>query len=195
MRASRALAVAVTACAAIGLSAPLAAAAPFGGDPHGGGIGGDGNVPTHVTISPNPVHQGGTLAVSVQGCRRGGAVWSNAFPKTALSLNSSGHSAATPRIYDHARPGQYTLSVRCNDSNNGNNNGNNNGGFGGDGGNNQIVTRTFRVIEGRGAQGGLGGSMAPSSTEMAIGAGLVGTAAIGGGLFISRRRRLIGGNV
>ncbi|MDN3295866.1 hypothetical protein QWM81_17780 [Streptomyces ficellus] len=161
MRASRALAVAATAGAAIGLCAPLAAA---------------NNGPTNVTVSPTRVHQGGQLAISVMGCGHGGKVSSNAFPKTALTINPSGHAAATPRIYDHATPGQYNLAVKCNDHH-------------------MVVTRTFTVVRGHGARGGLGGSMAPSSTEMAIGAALVGTAAIGGGLFISRRRRLSGGKV
>ncbi|WP_149179671.1 hypothetical protein [Streptomyces sp. TRM49041] len=161
MRASRALAVAATACAAVGLSAPLAAAT---------------NGPTNVTVSPTQVHQGGSLAVSAMGCGHGGTVTSNAFPKTALTVNPSGHSAATPRIYDHATPGRYNLAVRCSDSP-------------------RVVTRSFTVLRGRGAQGGLGGSMEPSSTEMAVGAALVGTAAIGGGVFISRRRRLSGGRV
>ncbi|GAA4890726.1 hypothetical protein ACFPM3_20065 [Streptomyces coeruleoprunus] len=161
MRASRALAVAATACAAAGLTAPLAAAT---------------NGPTNVTVSPTRVHQGGSLAVSAMGCGHGGTVTSNAFPKTALTVNASGHSAATPRIYDHATPGQYNLAVKCSDHP-------------------MVVTRSFTVIRGRGATGGIGGTMAPSTTEMAVGAALVGTAAIGGGLFLSRRRRLSGGKV
>ncbi|KUH36824.1 MULTISPECIES: hypothetical protein [Streptomyces] len=155
MRASRALAVAATACAVIGATAPTAAA---------------NNGPTNVTVSPTQVHQGGSLAVSAMGCGHGGTVSSNAFPKTALTVNHSGHSAATPRIYDHATPGQYNLAVRCSDSS-------------------RVVTRTFRVIRGRGAEGGLGGSMTPTSTEVAVGAVLAGGAALGGGLFLIRRRR------
>ncbi|WP_236242552.1 hypothetical protein [Streptomyces sp. CC228A] len=159
MRASRALAVAATACAAVGLTAPIAAA---------------NNGPTNVTVSPTQVHQGGSLAVSAMGCGHGGTVTSNAFPKTALTVNSSGHSAATPRIYDHATPGRYNLAVRCSDSS-------------------RVATATFTVIRGRGAQGGLGGSVAPSSTEMAVGGSLVAGAALGGAVFLTRRRRLNGG--
>lgn len=55
-----------------------------------------------------------------------------------------------------------------------------------------MVTEPFRVLPGRGAQGGLGGSLAPSSTEMAVGGSLVAAAALGGGLFIIRRRRMTG---
>ncbi|WP_228980809.1 hypothetical protein [Streptomyces sp. DH12] len=159
MRASRALAVAATACAVIGVAAPSATA---------------NNGPTNVTVSPTQVHQGGSLAVSAMGCGHGGTVSSNAFPKTALTVNASGHSAATPRIYDHATPGQYNLAVRCSDSS-------------------RVVTRTFQVVRGRGSQGGLGGSMAPSSAEVTVGAVLAGGAALAGGVFLIRRRRPSGG--
>ncbi|MEU9984350.1 hypothetical protein [Streptomyces sp. NPDC050856] len=173
MRASRVLAVAATACAAVGVWAPQAAATTgptsvAASPARGGG-------PTNVTVSPTQVHQGGTLTVTVTGCRQGGTVTSNAFPSTPLvTQHGSGIATATPRVYDHATPGQYNLAVRCGDHS-------------------MVVTRTFTVIRGRGSEGGIGGSMAPTSTEMAIGAALVGTAAIGGGLFISRRRRLSGG--
>ena len=56
-----------------------------------------------------------------------------------------------------------------------------------------MATAQFTVLTGRGAQGGLGGSVAPSSAEMAVGAGLVVTAAVGGTLLIARRRRTISG--
>jgi hypothetical protein len=51
----------------------------------------------------------------------------------------------------------------------------------------------FTVLAGRGAQGGLGGSVGPSSTEMALGGGLAAAAAVGGGLFIARRRSVSSG--
>ncbi|MEO3973788.1 hypothetical protein [Streptomyces sp. CAU 1734] len=190
MRASRALAVAAVTCAAVGLSAPVATA---GGDRQDTG-------PIHVSVHPHSVHQGGTLTITVHGCSRGGTVTSNAFPRTSLHRgdsrgddrgddrgdargddrgdgrgeNRENTSTATARIHDHASPGHYNLAARCN----------NNPG---------IATAQFTVVSGRGALGGLGGSMGPSSTEMAVGAGLVGTAAIGGSLFIARRRRTIGG--
>ncbi|WP_326655584.1 hypothetical protein [Streptomyces sp. NBC_01750] len=94
----------------------------------------------------------------------------------------------------------------CRDGNNnglGNNNGiiNNgviNNGLGTNGVGNvagTVATAQFTVLPGRGALGGLGGSVAPSTTEMAIGAGLVATAAIGGSLFIARRRRMANGKL
>lgn len=156
MRASRALAVAAAACAAVGLSAPLAAA------------GGDGGA-LRVSVNPQSVHQGSTLTITVEGCKRGGTVTSNAFPQTSLPASRTGVATAMARINDNAALGRHSLIVTCND-------------------NQMVGTAQFTVLAGRGAQGGLGGSVGPSSTEMAIGAGLVGTAAVGGGLFIARRR-------
>lgn len=93
-----------------------------------------------------------------------------------LSVNPSGHSRATARIHDDATPGRYNLAVKCSD-------------------NNRVETHQFEVLQGRGALGGLGGSIGPSSTEMAVGGGLVASAAVGGSLFIARRRRLTGAGV
>ncbi|MEU4264423.1 hypothetical protein ACYCCF_28385 [Streptomyces argenteolus] len=188
MRASRALAVTATAFAAVGLAAPMAAA--------GGGPGNPSTAPTNVTVNPSSVHQGATLQVSAEGCgRAGGKVWSNAFPTVNLSPGRVGY--ATARIRDNATPGQYSLSVKCNES--GNNFGGGNGGDGGNGGNggdrgnrgdeaDSVATARFTVLPSRGAQGGLGGSMGPSSVEMQIGGGLVAAAAVGGAVFIVRRR-------
>lgn len=177
MRAARTLAVTATAFAAVGLAAPLAAAhgpsnlavghyqVDQGGDGRGGdGRGGDGA--NSVTVSPFAVHQGATLTITVRGCA-GGTVSSNAFPTVTLSGNVNGVSTATARIHNNATPGQYNLAVQCG---------------------NRTLTQTFRVLAGQGALGGIGGSLAPSSTEMAVGGSLVAAAALGGGLFIARRR-------
>ncbi|MCX4679760.1 hypothetical protein OG413_31520 [Streptomyces sp. NBC_01433] len=177
MRASRALAVTATAFAAVGLSAPLAAAG-----------GSTGNTPTRVTVHPAAVHQGATLHVSAQGCRNGGRVWSNAFPTTELSGGRTGH--ATAHIRHHTTPGHYNLSVRCNDNEVGGRGGDEGiGGNGGNGGDGGIATHKFTVLAGMGAEGGLGGSMSPSSVDMQVGGGLVAAAAVGGAVFIVRRRR------
>ncbi|QNE73570.1 hypothetical protein F0344_02130 [Streptomyces finlayi] len=153
MRASRALAVTATAFAAVGLSAPMAAAT---------------NGPTNVTVNPFSVHQGATMQVSAMGCGHGGKVWSNAFPTTTLSAGSTGY--ATAQIRANATPGHYNLSVKCSD-------------------NPRVATQKFTVLAGQGANGGFGGSMGPSSVEMQIGGGLVAASAIGGAVFIVRRRR------
>ncbi|MFJ3921535.1 hypothetical protein [Streptomyces sp. NPDC090022] len=165
MRAFRALVVTAAAFAAVGLSAPLAAADPPG--PGGtGGFGGSG--PSNVSVNPFAVHQGSTMQVSASGCGRGGSVSSPGnFPPRDLSPGSIGF--ATVRINNHASPGNKTLQVKCNDSP-------------------LVATARFRVLDGNGAQGGLGGSFGPSAAETAIGGGLVGTAAIGAGIHVMRRR-------
>ncbi|MGW7102146.1 hypothetical protein [Streptomyces sp. NPDC054838] len=167
MRVLRALTVTAAACAAVVLGAPLASANPAGGPPLGGGTG-----PSNVTVNPYSVHQGSTMQVSAAGCTHGGTVWSHGnFPETRLSAGSIGF--ATVRIFNHASPGHQTLSVRCNDSS-------------------LVATHRFTILDGNGAQGGLGGSFGPSATETAIGSGLVGTAALGAGIHVMRRRRPIG---
>ncbi|MEU6879023.1 hypothetical protein [Streptomyces sp. NPDC046712] len=192
MRAARTLAVTATAIAAVGLAAPLAAAThgpssvtvdssavQQGGDGRGGdgrggdGRGGDGS--RNVTVTPFAVHQGSTLTITVRGCAAG-TVSSAAFPTVALSAPSGGVSSAVARIHNNATLGEHTLTVNCTSPN-------------------QTFTQRFRVLAGTGAQGGIGGSLAPSSTEMAIGGSLVAAAALGGGLFIARRRRLGGARV
>ncbi|MEW1612783.1 MULTISPECIES: hypothetical protein [unclassified Streptomyces] len=97
MRASRALAVTVTAFAAVGLSAPMAAAT-YG--------------PQDVRVSPYEVHQGGTLQVSARGCGHGGRITSNAFPTANLPASDS-TSYASVRVRDRTTPGHYNLAVEC----------------------------------------------------------------------------------
>ncbi|MBT2450518.1 hypothetical protein J7F03_26275 [Streptomyces sp. ISL-43] len=167
MRVLRALTVTAAACAAIGLSAPFASA-NSGGPPSGGNGG-----PSNVTVNPYSVHQGASMQVSAAGCGRGGIVFSHGnFPQTNLSAGSIGF--ATVRIFNHASPGNHTLSVKCHDSS-------------------LVATHRFTILQGNGAQGGLGGSFGPSATETAIGAGLVGAAALGAGAHVIRRRRPIRG--
>ncbi|MEU3776116.1 hypothetical protein AB0F11_23450 [Streptomyces sp. NPDC032472] len=143
-----------------------------GGDGDGGRGGDGGNSgrgPSNVTVNPYSVHQGSTMQVSAAGCTRGGTVWSpNNFPQANLSAGSIGF--ATVRIFNHASPGNHTLSVKCND-------------------NSLVATHRFTILEGRGAQGGLGGSFGPSTAETAIGASLVGAGALGAGIHVLRRRR------
>ncbi|MEW2412931.1 hypothetical protein AB0953_04265 [Streptomyces sp. NPDC046866] len=109
------------------------------------------------------------MQVSAAGCTRGGTVWSpNNFPQANLSAGSIGF--ATVRIFNHATPGNHTLSVKCND-------------------NSLVATHRFTILEGRGAEGGLGGSFGPSAAETAMGASLVGAGALGAGVHVLRRRR------
>lgn len=146
-----------------------AAGSPGGGVPAAGSAGGGGHGPSNVTVNPYSVHQGSTMQVSAAGCLRGGTVWSpNNFQQERLSAGSIGF--ATVRIFNHASPGNHTLSVKCDD-------------------NSLVATHRFTILEGRGAQGGLGGSIGPSTAETAIGSSLVGAAALGAGAHVLRRRR------
>ncbi|MEV7420986.1 hypothetical protein [Streptomyces sp. NPDC089919] len=176
MRVSRTLSAAAAAFAVLGLATPLAVA---GGAPGGGGG------PSNITVNPFAVHQGSVMDVSASGCRQGGVVFSGddrgrgrdrdrVFDETELRPGAI--SFARVRIYDHADPGHYELSVRCH-------------------GSSIIGTHQFQVLAGRGAQGGLGGSFGPTATETAIGAGLVGTAALGAGVHLMRRRRTTRGRI
>ncbi|MEU9097460.1 hypothetical protein [Streptomyces sp. NPDC048361] len=153
---------ALTVALAVGAAVGFAAPAAVAGGPPSGG-------PTSVEVDPSSVHQGATLRITARGCQNGGRVSSNAFDEVHLSSGDINY--ATARIHDHTTPGNYSLAVKCND-------------------NDRVATRSFRVLEGRGADGGLGGAAGPTDTEMAIGGGLAGTAAIGGALFLARRRRV-----
>ncbi|MFD3543992.1 hypothetical protein ACFWUQ_31435 [Streptomyces sp. NPDC058662] len=164
MRAFRALTVTAAAFAAIALSAPFASANP----PLGGGGG-----PSNISVNPYAVHQGSTMQVSASGCGHGGTVTSHGnFPPANLSAGSIGF--ATVRIFNHASPGHHTLSVKCNDSS-------------------LVATHRFTILRGNPSQGGIGGSFGPSTAETAIGAGLVGSAALGAGVHVMRRRRPLRG--
>ncbi|MEU9087408.1 hypothetical protein [Streptomyces sp. NPDC048357] len=164
MRVLRALTVTAAACAAIGLSVPFASA----NQNPGGGQGGNGG-PGNISVNPYSVHQGSTMQVSASGCGHGGTVSSHGnFPPANLSAGSIGF--ANVRIFNHASPGHHTLSVRCNDSS-------------------LVATHRFTILEGNPSQGGIGGSFGPSAAETAIGAGLVGAAALGAGAHVMRRRR------
>ncbi|MFI5806223.1 hypothetical protein [Streptomyces sp. NPDC051561] len=130
------------------------------------------NGPGNVTVNPYSVHQGSTISIAATGCGHGGTVTSNAFPQASLSAGSKGYASA--RINNHATPGHYNLAVKCND-------------------NAMVATHQFTVLAGRGAHGGLGGSLGPSDTDVAVGAGLVASAALGGALFVARRRHAASG--
>ncbi|MFJ4878149.1 hypothetical protein ACIP93_23475 [Streptomyces sp. NPDC088745] len=128
--------------------------------------------PGGVTVNPYSVHQGGTISIAATGCGHGGTVTSDAFSQVGLSAGSKGYASA--RIHDHAAPGHYDLTVKCSDDT-------------------MVATHRFTVLAGRGAHGGLGGSRGPSDTDVAVGAGLVASAALGGAIFVARRRDTPGG--
>ncbi|MEJ8639997.1 hypothetical protein [Streptomyces sp. MS2.AVA.5] len=115
-------------------------------------------------MSPSQVHQGALLKISASGCTNGGTVTSTAFPVVILPAASSTTAAA--RVNNTATPGAHTVTVRCG---------------------NGTANASFTVLVGAAAQGGLGGTQTPSTTEMALGGAmtaLAGTAA----LLLNRRR-------
>ncbi|CAM5390543.1 hypothetical protein GCM10010329_57040 [Streptomyces spiroverticillatus] len=130
------------------------------------------NGPGNVTVNPYSVHQGSTISIAATGCGHGGTVTSNAFSQVSLSAGAKGYASA--RINDDTTPGHYNLAVKCSD-------------------NAMVATHRFTVLAGRGAHGGLGGSHGPSDTDVAVGASLVASAALGGAIFVARRRNAVGG--
>ncbi|MFD5637323.1 MULTISPECIES: hypothetical protein [unclassified Streptomyces] len=158
MRTTRALAVSAAAVAAVGLAAPMAAA---------------WNTPSNIVAQPSVIARGGQLAVTVDGCPRGGTMTSPAFRQARLSplLGSRTEaSSGTATINQDAAPGSYDITVNC------------------DGTGPLTRPAAFTVIGG--VRGGLGGSSTTGATptDMAIGGGLVAAAAVGGGVFWMRRR-------
>ncbi|MYQ91770.1 hypothetical protein GTY20_10725 [Streptomyces sp. SID4946] len=139
----------------------------LGGD-FGNGPGGDDGL-RDIVVSPSVVAAGGRLTVTVQGCRRGGEMASRAFRTAPLTPFRDDTSRGVVYVNRNARAGRYDISVRC------------------DG---RTITRprAFTVIGG--VNGGLGGSRTSgaTTTDMAIGGGLVGVALIGGGAYWLRRR-------
>ncbi|MEV0224147.1 hypothetical protein [Streptomyces sp. NPDC050704] len=157
MRTTRALAVSATAVAVLGLTAPVAAA---------------WDNPSNIVATPSVIARGGQLTVTVDGCKSGGNMTSNAFPQATLSPDPSGgndRSKGTATVNSSATPGSYDITVNCSG---------------------KILTKpgAFTVIGG--VRGGLGGSSSTGATptDIAIGGGLVSLALIGGGVFWMRRR-------
>jgi hypothetical protein len=163
MRISRALAATVLAWAAIGLTAPVAAADTDSDADDDAG-------PRNITAMPRQIARGGSLSITVDGpnCNNG-KVSSSAFARDVLlsSTNMPNRFHATATIRNNARLGSHTFTVACSQGSG---------------------TGTFTVIGAGAAQGGLGGLMRPTAAEMAIGGSMVAVAAIGGCVYLMRRR-------
>ncbi|MET9832647.1 hypothetical protein ABZ078_25825 [Streptomyces sp. NPDC006385] len=160
MRTTRALAAAATAVAALGLAAPAAAARD------GMHVG-----PSNIVALPSVIARGGQLTITVDGCPKGGTATSDAFRPTRLTPVGGSTAKGTATIDRHARPGAHSITVHC------------------DGAGRPLThPNAFTVIGG--VQGGLGGSTSTGATptDMAIGAGLIAVAVVGGGVFWMRRR-------
>ncbi|MFR9800527.1 hypothetical protein ACL02U_32215 [Streptomyces sp. MS06] len=156
MRSSRALAATAAAVAVLGLSAPAAVA---------------WDQPSNIVALPSVIAQGGQLTVTVDGCRNGGTMTSDAFPTTNLSPIHGANETAkgTATVNSNASPGSHGITVNCS-------------------GKTLTNPTAFTVIGG--VRGGLGGSSTSGATptDMAIGGGLVAAALAGGGVFWMRRR-------
>ncbi|MFE5812259.1 hypothetical protein [Streptomyces sp. NPDC056479] len=160
MRTTRTLAATVTAVAALGLAAPVAAARD--GMPVG---------PSNIVALPSVVARGGQLTITVDGCPRGGTATSDAFRPTTLTPVGGNTAKGTATIDRNARPGAHSITVNCTGSSRP-----------------LTLPNAFTVIGG--VRGGLGGSTSTGATptDMAIGGGLIAVALIGGGVYWMRRR-------
>ncbi|MER5255766.1 MULTISPECIES: hypothetical protein [unclassified Streptomyces] len=159
MRTTRALAVAVTAGAVVGLAAPTASAWAD---------------PSNIVAMPSVIPRGGQLTVTVDGSAcsaHGSKITSDAFPDTNLKSMGAGTASANPTIHHHASPGAHSITVHCGTSAP------------------LTKPNAFTVIHGgvRGGLGGSSNTGA-TSTDMAIGGVLVAAAVVGGGVFWMRRR-------
>ncbi|MET8804412.1 hypothetical protein [Streptomyces sp. NPDC004546] len=199
MRNQRALAAACAAVAVLGFATPAALAeggGDSGGPDHGisgnsndrdhfddsgnsgrdndsgdrdDGLGGrDDGGPRKIVAHPGVLPAGGRLAVTVDGCDDG-TMSSRVFATTELDRRRDDSSRGTAHVDGDARPGRYDIAVDCD-------------------GRTLIRPAAFTVLGG--VQGGVGGGRPTGSTpaDMAIGAGLVTLAVVGGGASWVRRR-------
>lgn len=158
MRTTRALAVAVTAGAVVGLAAPTASAWAD---------------PSNIVAMPSVIPRGGQLTVTVDGkaCQAPGSkVTSNAFPDTPLKHMGGGTASANPMVNHHASPGAHSITVHCGGKTL-----------------TKPDAFTVIHGGVRGGLGG-SSSEGATSTDMAIGGALVAVALVGGGVFWMRRR-------
>ncbi|MGW2321709.1 hypothetical protein [Streptomyces sp. NPDC001680] len=136
----------------------------------GGELGGRGDGGAmHIVAAPGVIASGARLTVTVDGCQ-GGTISSRAFPTTRLNPLREDVSRARARIDSDARPGHYDVTAHCD-------------------GRSLLRPAAFTVLGG--VQGGFGGGITSGATraDMAIGAGLVAWAVVGGGMYWLRRRK------
>ncbi|MFH8798612.1 hypothetical protein ACH4F6_03265 [Streptomyces sp. NPDC017936] len=137
----------------------------------GGVAGNAGFGPSNIVALPSVISRAGQLTLTVDGCRSGGTMTSDAFPRTGLSpiSGTGGTSRGTVTVNGNASPGTHSITINC-------------------GGRTLTNPSAFTVIGG--VRGGVGGSSSSgaTATDVAIGGGLIATALIGGGVFWMRRR-------
>jgi hypothetical protein len=123
-----------------------------------------------ASISPNPVRPGQTVTISDDkrcDLSKGGKASSTLFGDVILSAGAN-NLVGTAKIPATAKPGTFRVTIECGDG--------------------QKFTETLRVIPGKGAKAGIGGSQDTNSTQLAAGAALL-AAAAGAGSYLVRRRQ------
>ncbi|MFC9396482.1 hypothetical protein ACFTWS_25435 [Streptomyces sp. NPDC057027] len=189
MRAIRAASTALLGAAALALAAPAALAAD--GAPATGSRAARAKAPGDFVVSPSVVAPGGRLTLSAPGCASTATASAGIFDTVTIA---PGASVTATVDADAKRGAVYTVLFNCT------------------GGVQDTVAlsisgtstatptisatvltppRATVLASPRGVQGGLGGSMGPSTTEMAAGGALV-LAAASGIAFVVRRRSRAG---
>lgn len=128
---------------------------------------GDGG-PRNIVARPGVLPAGGRLAVTVDGCGAG-TMSSRAFATAELDRRRDDSSRGTVHVDGDARPGRYDISVDCD-------------------GRTLIRPAAFTVLGGVQGGVGAGGSTRATPVDMAVGAGFVTLAVVGGGASWVRRR-------
>ncbi|MEV8588787.1 hypothetical protein [Streptomyces sp. NPDC051180] len=177
MRAIRAATTALLGAAALALAAPVALAADGAPAP---GPKVRARAPGDFVVSPSVVAPGGRVTLSAPGCASTATASAGIFDTVTIA---PGATASATVDLDAKRGAVYTVLFNCT------------------GGVQDTVALTISgsptatptisatiLTPPRGVQGGLGGSMAPSTTELAAGGALVLVAASGAALYAVRRR-------
>ncbi|WP_086830651.1 hypothetical protein [Streptomyces sp. NRRL B-24572] len=178
MRAIRAASTALLGAAAIALAAPAALAAD--GAPATNPRAPGAKAPGDFVVSPSVVAPGGRLTLSAPGCASTATASAGIFDTVTIA---PGATASATVDADAKRGAVYTVLFNCT------------------GGVQDTVALTISgtptatptisatiLTPPRGVMGGLGGSMAPTSTEIAAGGALT-LAAVGGTAYVALRRR------
>ncbi len=126
-----------------------------------------------ISVDPTVAGRGATVAVNITAheCSGGGTAYSSAFERGSVTLyGKSGGAHGNAKIDHGASFGRHDVTVSCNGAGS--------------------VTKSQAVTVIGPAQGGSGGSLTAgaTSTDIAIGTGLVTAAVAGGGVFWLRRR-------
>ncbi|MEE1816683.1 hypothetical protein PUR59_16880 [Streptomyces sp. SP18ES09] len=178
MRAIRAASTALLGAAALALAAPAALAAD--GVPAPGARAPGAKAPGDFLVSPAVVAPGGRVTLSAPGCASTARASAGIFDTATIA---PGASVTATVDADAKRGAVYTVLFNCT------------------GGVQDTVALTISgapsatptisatiLTPPRGVQGGLGGSMAPSTTEVAVG-GVLAVTAVSGAAFYAIRRR------